>query len=1229
MTDTIRRVKYVTAAVVVLLAVLVSLIVRVRLHPVRDAEPPQVHYFPADYRHGVLVSALTSLGVIEPDDDLFTVVAGAHGGFVTSGKLPCGLLTGSKSRAFRIPSGQTFQCGDALLQIHSSSHESTLVLTGFDNVALPVTIGSGHRFHRDDGVPRLVFPGPGVGIDHLHLRPPADCAAAPRGTIACAENGGASGSMLLFQNADAPRVLQHGERAALSEGAELWLGFVPFRFTRSKSGVIKIEVALEGRSGEGWLRTLGNRDWMGVELPAWPMVHEAAAGSKAVVHRFRSENTEFAAGHLSPARVEPEQEEEMQLLVDHELLCVDGVTRLRAAPALSLRDVSRPGCTDVEGQRRSIEPLTTEAAAEVRDALRDSRLRELIVSEAHRIEGAPTGRGDQDSVLLFDYRRSTAATAGGRAVNVPAAVVGVRPRATLYRVLPPQPAATASTIVFAPGTSAPVLEVLPRTRNLLLSLVTPHHPMQVCEGTVWSTATRFADGAMAVLPLGGVSFNGNDVSWVPGVPDTPPPKGCVTLRRDQKKTSIAASAGTSAAIVRHGTRIAVRTAPMALEDDDDVVLSATSFHFRAAELRAAVTEHGARRYPFEADAVQLLGLGLFSGGVEGSLDRPIREALGSAKTDLGRELELTIDGDLQRLVSRVLDRSIRRSLAADHEKELLPADAKAREVVADYESTRAAALLLDAENGHVLAAATTPRFDPWRYPPHAELLASMKRGESPPKDMQRYIENYAFRRAAEIGSTQKIGTSIALARAGRLEAPPPNDAGVSCNNKMSILYDSTGAETTLKCDKSTTHPVIQNGAPRRDSWQLAFQGSCNIYFGLSAADLVPRIAADPSRHSMNGATTEFRFPRSLQPGLDFRPLSLAHPTTGNGFLETAMLLGYRLEFRGAKGIPVQSANTYNGLQYPTAQAPWLPGLRVGRAFIYPTMPAPETFSNEFHGDVLWPAKNAVNVDKNPYQITAREPMRGYLLLGFGQNLTGSPLSMATMATPILNSGRAPVTPTIITRPRLAAPVPAPAPAAPLFSAEAQTVLQGGLTAVVNKGTGLHYFGHTIIPPGVIVGGKTGTITIDAVEPSSNSKDNYEVAFDYGCGVIGADLSPAAWSTLAGEAGAASVPRPAWGFAAGVASCARRNPGLPRAAAVPAGDLQRVWKHIAENAEGQRDERLVTSSAFVAALWPQPGQKSFLTRPLVLAVVADYHSSAGKEAAAALVEEILRFLSVRE
>ena len=339
MSDTIRWVKFLTAFVAVGLMLWIVRIVVVRLQPQPSADPARVHYFPADR-----------------EADLFTISASESGATVASDSLTCHPLTDAKKTTFTVSSRETFRCGDALLQVHSGSRESTLVLTGFDEVVPPAVIGSGHRFDRADGIRRLVLPGPGVGVDHLRLLPATDCGSAAAGELVCAENGGASGSMLVFEGSTAPRALQHGERAALSAGAEVWLGFVPLRLSRTASGANRFEVELEGHAGEGWLRALGNRDWLGLELPAWTLAHEKSDRTKETLYTFRPEKTEFDAGRLSAARVEPEQEEQMQLLVDHELLCVDGVTRWTAQPTLALRDHGRTSSVgaDVAAAKRIV-----------------------------------------------------------------------------------------------------------------------------------------------------------------------------------------------------------------------------------------------------------------------------------------------------------------------------------------------------------------------------------------------------------------------------------------------------------------------------------------------------------------------------------------------------------------------------------------------------------------------------------------------------------------------------------------------------------------------------------------------------------------------------------------------------------------------------------------------------------------------------------------------------------
>ncbi|HEX6178894.1 MAG TPA: penicillin-binding transpeptidase domain-containing protein, partial [Thermoanaerobaculia bacterium] len=738
-----------------------------------------------------------------------------------------------------------------------------------------------------------------------------------------------------------------------------------------------------------------------------------------------------------------------------------------------------------------------------------------------------------------------------------------------------------------------------------------------------------------------VSFNGAEVSWAPAL-GTAAPAGCVTLMRTGGVIEINAGALRGVTIIRNRQSQSIGVQAFTLSDGDELHLMTTRFRYREAELPAAATRYRARRYSFEGDATQLIGFGALSGGIEGALEQDDRQRLERGRSSLERELRLSIDGDLQRLLSRTLATGVKDGVRQAIRRNPQGAvtrgpDFEAR-VNRTFDALRAAALLMDAEDGRILAVASLPRFDPWRSARDGSTLTRMKLGSSQSKEEQLYLENYAFRRAKEIGSTQKIATSIALARAGLLTSAATQ--GTSCANKMEIVSGAARiAQTSIKCDQHSTHNALSDGAPVWSAWREAFSGSCNIYFGLAAASLVPGIdigATTTTRHSQ----PLFTIPANLDPGVALRPANLATPGTGNGFFETAMLLGYRFEFRGAD---INLTHSYNGLPYPTVQHRWLEGLEE-RAFTYPTMPAAETFSNTFHGDAHWPDEDntVLTEDGDERAIIGRENLRNYLLLGFGQNLTGSPLSIATMTTPIFNSTGVVATPAILAN---ASTTPRP-PATGLVSGDRQMVLRDGLALVVRYGTGKKYFDDVTFPAGVTVGGKTGTITIEDMEPSADPNDLHERAYEYGCGTIGASVSAMEWQTLAAQAGvASSTTLPAWGFAAGMGVCARLNPGLPRVGGTMDANNSVVWEHMKSRVEGRRSNRKVASSAFLAAMWPESWPSSLragdgtqvplrnaltvtLPHPLVLAVVADHHESAAKDAAADIASEVLRLLATR-
>ncbi|HEX6177220.1 MAG TPA: hypothetical protein VF057_02585 [Thermoanaerobaculia bacterium] len=524
----IERVKWTTIVFLTLLFAILVWILWVRLAP-RPVPPETVattHYFP-----------------LAGDGNLFTIATGATNAEIRSDGIDCE-RENDTSKQFVVGAGERFRCGMSLMKLYADVRSATLVLTGFDEITLPAIVGSGRRHKRPDGIPRYVFPGPGVGIDHLRMMRATECAApVPADAIACIENGGATGSLLVFPNQEQPVSLGHGERMPVRTATTLFLGFVPMALTGTTSEPLRLEVT-NGTLSEGWRRIGGNRLWMGLELPAWTLAQPRDAAAPRVVHRFLPEAEEFGPGNLSAVRIEPEQEEEIQLLIDHEVLCVGGVTRLRSNPVLTMRDPATPGCPDLDGNPRQVPPLTAEAAGAVRDAQRDPRIRDLLAAETRRLGSPTTRQDDRESILLFDHRRLLT-VAPDQPQHVPVAVLGIRPRTTLYRVTPPLPAAPAPTIRFEPNTSSAVLETLESAGAMavppLLQLVRRNGPMHVCEGVVITGGDSQPRTRRGTLPLGAVSFNGADVSWAQAL-GTAAPASCVTLTRTRGVIEINAGA---------------------------------------------------------------------------------------------------------------------------------------------------------------------------------------------------------------------------------------------------------------------------------------------------------------------------------------------------------------------------------------------------------------------------------------------------------------------------------------------------------------------------------------------------------------------------------------------------------------------------------------------------------------------------------------------------------------
>jgi len=1212
-----------------------------------------------------------------------------HSGLLECVPAPCGPDDGrptpdpaaSPDRPPEIEPGGCFLCGGRLVSYDDVAGEDRLTLVGGSHLSLPFTVGTG----RDND---LVLRAPGVGVHHLRVAEAEECpqwrdlADAERGAFRfCLDNGGASRSMVVFDDPDDRHGIEvrHGERRLARPGSEVWLGMLPL-VVDDVDGVVSCAVPV----GRAWRKERGRRDWIGgFDLPAW--VLERGGETR---HPFFSEMTRFQLGflfspeHLADERVEHQLEEDLQTLVDHELLCLERVPAPagldeRSQGRIAWRDPDHRGCgVPGEGPPGSgsmpLPPLPERVQTVYTRLQFSPQVGRLLGRSEEVLELEELTHEPAASPLLFDYCLTPEGAEGRLPTlrRVPSALLGVWTGTSRHMVPRSKKREPADEIRFAEGSTSPVLEVeagLTRSTPtpLLLVLANRGGAMGVCGsgGASWESVDVESVGA---LPLGQVALAGNRLRWTAAAAATGQP-GCLALHRSDGAVTVDPPTAISGPAVADATR-----PPGELRDGDLLELGPLRLRFRARGDVAATTEEigrgrSRRVYPLGRDAVHVVGWGWHAGGVEGAMaaaQRRESEKIWKA----GEAVGLTLRGDLQRIVAR--------ELAVEYERAARAADPES------LDRLRASAVLLDANSGEVLAVANAPSVDPG--PEATAALRLLTEGDRTQRASARMaLENHAFLRAGSVGSVHKVATSIALAREGLIGGGlgRANSGLEACGKGVEPVLGAS--MKTIGCTGS--HPVFAADGSA-DGWVEAFKASCNVFFGVSAVRLVGDFdwARDRLRRAnepppgvwagLGGPTRVVFRPRpATQRPRDFaesfwrgfRPGELdprGVPHSGNGYLETLMLLGHRFTFTADDGgLPLstqaaQRATGYQGLQYPTVDSPWLVGLKPAYGFLYPTIPGPEAYSpvalprGGFDAVRQVPVAVGGPTGGSSRTVEANLPLRVYVQTAFGQAVEGSALSVACLASPVASDDGAFRSPQMFR-----SPGPPAAPPAPLLGRAEQRLLRDGFRAVVRAGgTGYKFFRPYLDRLGIVngvpvVGGKTGSIEmelpLDAFEePLASALRRVRY---HACGLVDVGATDADWQAVAGPGGFEAAARaaglegtslPPLGFAAGLERCDDFNVGMPRVSRDP--DLALRWDELLSQVDRVSRQPVVAtvSSSFVAAVLDDLVPRGPETgRGWVLAVIFDNDFPAGttssadhaKTVAPRMLVQVKRYLEARQ
>ncbi len=447
---------------------------------------------------------------------------------------------------------------------------------------------------------------------------------------------------------------------------------------------------------------------------------------------------------------------------------------------------------------------------------------------------------------------------------------------------------------------------------------------------------------------------------------------------------------------------------------------------------SGTTARSPRRYPFGADAGQLVGAETATrSGLEAALNAPVLEAASSG-------IELTIHGDLQRIVSRGLNRAMERDLSGGRRGGWTGAGS-------------ASAVLLDADTGAVLAASTWPPIDP-------ATMAEDETGDLPVlKDPSR--ENLAFTRRGRVGGVYPLATMLAMARAGMFDRPrvlpdrwdPSRPSIYRCRGALQ-LYERVGNEvlphrrpdTTADDRPMVSCPESHAVWPDDPAWlsavaPRAFAQRCNVFFAISALALVdggtgvggsiPYFYLNTDRADL-GLTDRIDATFLTTPAWDpyavvmayfasgdrgerFIPADPGGPPAGNRLWGTLLELGHRFRYRLETGVETQQADREwaPGHAYPTAGAPWLPALSSGVGFFYPEVPGPAALG----GDRAWPDGPPPTdwLEGRFAEVPRSGSLQTVLQVASGHEVSASPLSLAVIAAPAASKDGRLVSPRIV------------------------------------------------------------------------------------------------------------------------------------------------------------------------------------------------------------------------
>lgn len=1253
-------------------------------------------------------------------DRLFNLVGGPGGRY---------RVVGDRVSCLRDEVGvdDELRCAGYRMFVRRVGASHRLVLSGIA-APVPSIVGSGRSAD-------FVFPLPGLGAEALELLPIDQCPSEeiPELPVVCVRNGGATGGLIVDRSARQSQTsplavarlpVRHGESVLVDERDRLWVGHVPLR-VRTEDGLVLLSVP-----EDEWTTAGGDRRWMAMELPSWPLAKDDAHDEAR--HVFWSREALFhtppnpLAFHTNMAamRVEYEQEEKLQAFIDEELLCLAASGR-----SLVWNLETGKGC---DGSDIPAPPAALWREAEL--SAYQPGVRRILDGATESLAGLPERTPDPAGmVFVFDWGFEQDAI--GALVRVPTRLLGVRPGST--RNGPPDPIEAIggddACAVARSGRGRPPIDALHGSTSAFLEVV---EDGALARGTVlllpgsrrevngplgsvcaWTGAKPpagvgkldpSASGKVRALPeaysLGTLHVRkdakGGVVAYGGPAPEADLPDGadgaCATVFRGASGWTVVTDGDPNQ--VRIGETLAeggniplvdgarVRIGPAT--DPVELVFHASTTPDHLA-FDAVTVGHVERSYPFGSLASPVVGYGPLAGGIEGAGTNDLWDAAekGWAKDACDKDageggIELTLRGDLQRIVASELA-AIGTACAAGDPRCSPKGDA-----------VRASAVLLDANSGAVLAVGNWPAFDP-RDAEVVEGLRRQLRLAGPSGSIQvPELENEAFLRSKNAGSAYKLGTSYVLARTGRLGPSTATPAAFACT-RFTWYAPRAGVDEAgppllapgFTPDGARSQPCGHSAVVLSDAtagYHDAFRKSINLYFGLAPFAVLETsgIAYAAPKH-VSALKDPLENPLGRKPGLwswdhegradlglvldrDFdvtRDLGV-----NNAFLDMLIATGHRFHYPKVGGgvVYTQRDAGVGDRTYPTAQNPWLPGLRVGGGFRYPSLVGPEAYAVE--GVPGWSERDLVlrvmdgAASRSVAFKVGTSSIREYSRLGYGMGgVEASALSLAVLASPMARADGSVVAPDLIVAPAQA--TPGRLVTKGLLEGDGRPEIERAMRAVVNEpGSTAHGF----FPEDVAarIGGKTGTfeiarMTSDLKFTDAKSWASIETVVRYACDVRGVEPKADDWKRFAGAVDKRSgrhrarldqrpyvkqglaelvATPPERGFGASAERCVDigLRPGRPGVGRVVAGVDGGLWLDATMDLFplDREDEELVEGSSFVAVMFdglvdatvpgqPNPGAG------WVLAVVVDGHGTGAKRAAARILDRLRDHLLVEQ